>query len=236
MILVVGVPLLINWLYILGEDGRGYRTKWCAPDALAYFGSVLSLLGTVILGAIAIYQNDNAYRLNQKMQLLESAKFFTVLSINNLDARRIAFEPQYKDSPRMIDYPIEIDIYLASENYSGECYHIDVALENSSEYPVIQCIVCIKGLEEDAERRYGVLTRKEQYISLPSNKVTGIRFFVPCEPIDATEKDTIDLDLSFVNVFGYATKMTVSIGNLQKPGDRKTRACFQYRLAKFSDI
>lgn len=81
-ILFFGIPYVINQLYGLND---GYYTLWDAPDVLSFYGSVLSFLGTVILGAIAVWQNKNANEINKKLldkELNESCSFATVLSVD----------------------------------------------------------------------------------------------------------------------------------------------------------
>ncbi|HAN21641.1 MAG TPA: hypothetical protein DCP51_08230 [Clostridiales bacterium] len=65
-ILIIGIilntiftPFLINELYKLGsETAKAYYTLWEAKDVLSFYGSFLSFLGTVVLGALAIWQNQ----------------------------------------------------------------------------------------------------------------------------------------------------------------------------------
>ena len=54
VIVSLAVPLLINESYKANE---GYETKWNAADALSFYGSYLSFVGTIFISAVAIYQN-----------------------------------------------------------------------------------------------------------------------------------------------------------------------------------
>lgn len=57
VILLVGVPLAINILFKCNAINEIFEAEWSAGDALGYYGAVLSFIGTVVLGALALYQN-----------------------------------------------------------------------------------------------------------------------------------------------------------------------------------
>lgn len=54
---LVGVPLLINILFKVNTGISALQAEWSAGDMLGYYGAVLSFLGTVALGVLALYQN-----------------------------------------------------------------------------------------------------------------------------------------------------------------------------------
>lgn len=54
---LIGVPLLINILFKVNTGISVLQAEWSAGDMLGYYGAVLSFLGTVVLGALALYQN-----------------------------------------------------------------------------------------------------------------------------------------------------------------------------------
>ncbi|MBR5826120.1 MAG: hypothetical protein IKY78_03440 [Clostridia bacterium] len=56
-IALIGVPFAINLLFKVDTKINVFQAEWSAGDALGYYGAVLSFLGTVILGALALYQN-----------------------------------------------------------------------------------------------------------------------------------------------------------------------------------
>ena len=53
---LVGVPLIINLLFKYDFHISIFQAEWTAGDALEYYGAVLSFLGTVVLGILALYQ------------------------------------------------------------------------------------------------------------------------------------------------------------------------------------
>lgn len=56
-IFLVGVPFIINLLFKFNSNISVLEAEWSAGDALGYYGAVLSFVGTVVLGALALYQN-----------------------------------------------------------------------------------------------------------------------------------------------------------------------------------
>ena len=56
-IALIGIPFVINILFKFDANIDVLQAEWSAGDALGYYGAVLSFLGTVILGVLALYQN-----------------------------------------------------------------------------------------------------------------------------------------------------------------------------------
>ncbi len=57
LIALLGIPFILNLLFKIGAGTNIIKAEWSAGDALGYYGNVLSFLGTVILGVLALYQN-----------------------------------------------------------------------------------------------------------------------------------------------------------------------------------
>lgn len=57
LIALIGIPLIINLLFKFNSNISIFEAEWSAGDALGYYGAVLSFVGTVVLGALALYQN-----------------------------------------------------------------------------------------------------------------------------------------------------------------------------------
>ena len=52
-----GVPFLIHLLFKVNIKAEILQAEWSAGEFLGYYGAVLSFIGTVVLGALALYQN-----------------------------------------------------------------------------------------------------------------------------------------------------------------------------------
>ena len=57
LLLLIGVPFVINILFKVPAISEAFVAEWDASDALGYYGAILSFIGTVVLGALALYQN-----------------------------------------------------------------------------------------------------------------------------------------------------------------------------------
>ena len=57
LILIIGIPASINLLFKIPATSFLLQAEWDAGDALGYYGAVLSFIGTIVLGALALYQN-----------------------------------------------------------------------------------------------------------------------------------------------------------------------------------
>lgn len=73
---VLGVPLAINWAFTRPAICDFFAVSWDAKDALAYYGSALGFLGTVVFSALALWQNhiiktesDKRQELLDKMEI-----------------------------------------------------------------------------------------------------------------------------------------------------------------------
>lgn len=61
--LLIAIPFIINESYKHG----GYVTIWRASDVLLFYGSCLAFIGTVSLGALALWQNKKANNINNNL-------------------------------------------------------------------------------------------------------------------------------------------------------------------------
>lgn len=70
LIITIGIPLLINWLYKQPALIPFFVAEWGAADALSYYGSVLTFLGTAALSTLALWQNHQIKVVNDKHSAL----------------------------------------------------------------------------------------------------------------------------------------------------------------------
>lgn len=88
--LIFGVPIIINECYLKND---GYLTVWDGSDVFAYYASVLSFVGTVILGIVTVWQNRKAIETNNKLLELETK------------STRGYFIPKHKIHDTVMDVP-----------------------------------------------------------------------------------------------------------------------------------
>lgn len=63
--IIIVVPFAINESY---KIGKGYQTLWDARDVLSFYGTLLTFIGTVALGVLALWQNKRFKDENDKSQ------------------------------------------------------------------------------------------------------------------------------------------------------------------------
>jgi hypothetical protein len=75
VIVIIIVPILIWGAYFVGDCGFVLiRTSLAVGDALTFYGSILAFIGTVLLGALALWQNKKANEINERLLNLENSR------------------------------------------------------------------------------------------------------------------------------------------------------------------
>ena len=90
IVVLAAVPFIINEAY---KVNSGYTTLWGAPDMLAFYGAVLGAIGTIALGALALWQNHVFEIENDKAQkIIEhiSTRSNEINMINNIVTYEVA--------------------------------------------------------------------------------------------------------------------------------------------------
>lgn len=241
-------PFWTCWLFSKSEF---LATNWNRADILDYWGNVLSVVGTVVLGVIAILQTSKAHeqtdRANQlaqnalmqtekanklaaQMQKLEQANFVSMVSVSNVQVgKRSAENPKYKN----MDMPnIEIIDLTADSFRSTFCYHIDTMFENDSDYPIVQ-IICHAGAHDNMTYLLYGMKSVDCAIYIPPHGKQAIRFIVPREIFEKNDTYKFSLSVALINIYDYATRATIHISDLEMKNHKLE---YSYRLAKFIDV
>lgn len=226
--LTLGIAIAINESY---KAGNGYITLWQPADTLAFYGSYLSFVGTVVLGAVAVYQNKKAQDLNEQLQKLQQAQYISMVS-----ARKVMIETRSSATPNFLNTQmLDINVInLTTDGFdSKNCYHIDAEFKNDSEYPIVQMQVHPGSRTNGNGLLYGMKNLIDQAVYIANGETACYRYIVPCEIFEKTQKFGLQLSITFINVFDYATPAALHIPDLQ---DKKQRNEYQYRLSKFTDV
>lgn len=205
-------------------------------DVLAYISGAEALIGTLLLGYVAIYQNKAAQRTNEQLQVLQQAQFISMVSVSKLYHSRLLS----KNIKQMnTDLP-EIDTYivLTADDFRSESpysYFIDVAFQNDSDYPVVELIAHPGNRKENAGQFvYGMKPSAEEPVYMAKNSSASVRFIVPSKMLEENGETTFELSIDFVNVFNYITPATIFVLELNSAARKSTK--YQYRLLKFTDV
>lgn len=121
---LVGIPLIINLLFKFNCGISMFQAEWSAGEALGYYGSVLSFIGTVVLGALALYQNHiikeeankRSAEIESRDRIENMPKFSMTYRLHHRFGERIRFG--ISNLSRNISYEIKVyNIRILSDNY-----------------------------------------------------------------------------------------------------------------------
>lgn len=226
--ITLGIAIVINESY---KVEKGYITLWEPADTLAFYGSYLSFLGTVVLGIVAIYQNKKSQDLNEKLEKLQQAQFISMVSTTKVMIETRSSSTPYYMNLKMPNISV-IDL-TANGFTTDNCYHIDVEFKNDSEYPIVQMKVHPGERTNGNCLLYGMKSLIDQAVYIAKGESAYYRFIVPSKIFEQTQQYEMQLSITFINVFDYATPATLYITDLQNKNHRNE---YKYRLSKFIDV
>jgi hypothetical protein len=106
----------IGMLYQIGDIVPLIKTKFSPSDILSYMGAFFTLVGTIILSILALWQNEKIEENNNKFQELQQTQFSQLLEIqkNTKQPLLIAYENR---NIRFIPHPDDKDKLVADFVY-----------------------------------------------------------------------------------------------------------------------
>lgn len=254
LVLIVALLFLIvlNWMFSVPAPYDFLAVEWDVEDALAFYGSYLSFLGTIVLGAVTVYQTNKAYKLSQKsndqtdvanelsreaikqaekahelslqMHKLEQARFYSVVSLE-----RLMIQERSVDVPNYINTQIRepkvfdlVDTNSVSKCF--RCYHVDFIVKNESEFPISSITVNCHGRFEDVN--YGIKEDSETIYIAPNN-THNIRLIIPATYFVKYNEYIADIDIFYQNIFGYETHVRLIIDDISDEHNPKYTYQFQ---------
>ncbi len=155
---LIGVPFLINILFKINTGINVLQAEWSAGDALGYYGAVLSFIGTVALGVLALYQNhvikeeaDKRETLLEERERIENMpKFRMSHKLSSGFAGEIIFD--IENISENIAYEIKVhDLYIEWEEKSIHRMSNNVFAESLGPKEIISVEThspCVKDIEE----------------------------------------------------------------------------------------
>lgn len=98
IIAIIILPMIvIHFLFKIKTNCYWIQAEWDAGEVLGYFGDILSFIGTVILGYIAIAQTEKANQLNEELVKIEKNRIKPCLEISSMQSYKIFMaEDMYK--------------------------------------------------------------------------------------------------------------------------------------------
>ena len=237
IIAAIVLPFVIVHVLFNCTSDSWFAVDWGnGGDVLAYISGAEALIGTLLLGYVAIYQNKAAQRTNEQLQILQQAKFVSVISVSKLYHLKLLS----KNAEQMDANISKVDacIDLTADDFKSESpysYVIDVEFQNDSDYPVVELIAHPGNRKENVGQFiYGMKSYVKASVYMAKNDRTSIRFIVPSKMLEKNKETEFELSVDFVNIFNYITPATIFVLELNSAAKKSTK--YQYRLLKFTDV
>ena len=122
--LIVGVPIIVNFLFKIKTVKNFWVAEWSAGEFLSYYGSVLSFCTTAFLSALALWQNeiirqesDKHTRQLEKMEIQKNSPFFSARLLNR----------------GLHDSNLEVELRNISQNPAIDINNIVVKIEKGND-------------------------------------------------------------------------------------------------------
>ncbi len=117
--IIFGIPFIIHVLFKLHSNIDFFVAEWTAGELLSYYGSILAFLGTVILGALSLYQNQIIKQESDKRtELLEQREHES-----NMPRFRLRYAGSQGNTSKM-----QLEIENISENIANDIVLYDVKI------------------------------------------------------------------------------------------------------------
>lgn len=210
--LLVLVPAIIMALYSIGDKGTIYiNTKLEIGDALGFYAALLSAVGSVTLGCVAIWQTHKANQMTETALSLQKSEQISVLIPQSCFFRFYGVPSSRKGQE------MGAQLSLVQKNQSSNLI-VDYQIE-SLEFlvcnPQNEFLICNKEDKQSAFVKVGVCFSINNNI-IDSSCNSEVDFFIPERNItDKTESNFVDVTMNYTlnctNVYGYKTKAKVKL-------------------------
>lgn len=161
-IVVFALPrLIVHILFKWNSDNPWLAAEWSAGDVLGYIAGFESLIGTIALGIVTVYQSNKANEANERLakennqlQKISIQPLLPILKVDNLDiknATHTRFDfPEEKACILNVSasitpesYEPHINVFMPHNTVPSQQFHktVHLSLENISSGPITQITV-----------------------------------------------------------------------------------------------
>ena len=216
---IIYIPFLINELY---KADTGYITMWGASDVLNFYGSLLSFAGTVVLGALALWQNNKANDMNERLMKIENERFKLELQPYVLVTN---WRLESKDIIDLILSPQKLYIQIQNSQIEElECACLSLNLANTSNsVTIVNYIDANVYHNEKFIESWSNSTANQQNskIYIPCGEIGEISFYCSKEKMFSFLGKKISINLILENRYGerYKEIFDIVIAQLSKNSD-----------------
>lgn len=162
LIITVGIPLMINWSYKQPALTPFFAAEWGAADALSYYGSALTFLGTAALSTLSLWQNHQIKIASDK----HSALLAQLEKARNALYFKIQVESLLFNASKA-----KIILYNLTENIAYNLSISELQIINSVDNTVFW-----KGAEERTCDHLGAFMKWE--IELNNSEIPGAEYYL----------------------------------------------------------
>lgn len=227
------IPLLINVLFKYDFEIPLLQSEWTAGDALNFYGSILTFLGTIVLGAISVWQTKKANSMSEKIlrnSLIESVTIpqlqqkididleenkdskITMSTHHKMDYGAIIVVEPYKNPKTLNQYLL--DIYFKCVGKSNNIKEIFIDNILCVQDPTDGGLVWKDNSDDPIPCGLDIEFNKKVYLNWVSEDEFFLQLKVYCEPnkcfdnmIKNEANTCLMFNLDIVNFNGVNTKM-----------------------------
>lgn len=209
ILLVIIIPFFTYIFYLVGSLFEGIPTTINAGEALGFWGSLLTFIGTVTLGIIALVQNSKIAKINNDLIRLQAQEYLPILQVCNFSILNVESNKNINKN-KSISKQTRIDTnesrYTLNilDNYDSTKYDFDTqlrfSLKNISRAKISK--MNLTNVEYYFANQNGSIDTKKDYNSistllLPNLKTNiSIYFYYQEYPKNFTKDDFINLKLT----------------------------------------
>lgn len=237
--------IIINILFKFDFNIWWLESEWSAGDALSFYGGLLSFIGTIILGAISIWQTNKANNISKKLldkDLLESTDFIQLQNNLEVTVKHNKNSTLVWSAHHKLDYGanILIEPYENGVEKLNE-YLLKFYFQNSSERNHIKKIelidfMCVQdpdegglvwedGSNDAIPLGLNIDIFKEVHLNWISSNEFYTQFKIYCEPdmcFDSMMKNRVNLCFIFqLNITSFSNVKTEMLYKIWISKDKK---------------
>ncbi len=245
IMIILFIPLAINILYKYDFKIWWLESEWSAGDALNFYAGFLSFGGTVILGAISIWQTKKANKISEellKKDMLESTDFIQLqnkfdASIKKNKDSKITMSAHHK-----LDYGANIlierqsDIVDKYNEYLIKLYFVNSSKQSHIKKIELEDFMCVQdpdegglfwddGSNDPIPLGLDIDIIKNVHLNWISNNEFYTQFKIYCEPgkcFDSMMNNKVNLCFIFqLNIYSFSGVKTEMMYKLWISKDKK---------------
>lgn len=211
-ILIIAIPIFIWISYRIGHFYVLIPTDTSEGELLAFYGTILSFISTLGLGALALWQNIKANNINDRLSLIEEKRFklelqpFVVVTGGNLKQELVSY---IWDNPTILSFEIN-HIPIDEE----ECAFLTLEFQNTSNTYIMMNYLTGKlyrnGKCIETLKNYNV-NLDNSTLYLESGQKGTMGFILSLDKIKEIEMGKIQFEFLLKNRFNDCYKETIEI-------------------------